>query len=143
MSSLSQNVAQPTVLAIDPGTDKCGLAVLAADRRVLYRAVVPLAELAETVVALEERFAPRHIGVGDRTGVGRVEEILAQACPAVHLCRICEDMTSLLARRRYWNENPARGLQRLIPVGLRLPPRPFDDYAATILAERLLVDKAL
>jgi len=44
--------------------------------------------------------------------------------------------TSELARRRYLLDHPARGWRRLIPLGLRHPPEPYDDYAALILAER-------
>lgn len=141
MSRLNPEALAPTVLAIDPGTNKCGLAVLSAEREVLYQAIVPLAELAETVVTLRQRFRVRHLGIGNRTGVRQVEEILTAVEPDIELCRVSEDMTSLLARRRYWIDHPARGLQRLIPLGLRFPPRPIDDYAAVILAERLLVKK--
>ena len=140
---MSEEVTQPTVLAIDPGTDKCGVAVLNANYQVLYRAVVPLAQLAETVAALVSDLAVSYVGVGDRTGSSRVHELLAEACPDVDLHRICEDMTSRLARRRFWTENPARGLQRLVPLGLRVPPGTIDDYAATILAERLLADRVV
>ncbi len=143
MDLLSHKVPRPTVLAIDPGVDKCGLAVLAADRKVLYQAVVPVGELAENVVRLREGFEITHLGIGDRTGARQVEEILTEACPDLALCRISEDMTSLMARRRYWTDHPLRGLQRLIPLSLRLPPRPVDDYAAVILAERLLAQKGL
>lgn len=143
MGRLNQGVPKPTVIAIDPGTDKCGLAVLGADRQVLYQAVVPLAELAESVVRLREGFEVSHLGIGDRTGAKQVEEILTEVCPDLRLCRVPEDMTSLMARRRYWIDYPPRGLQRLIPLSLRIPPRPIDDYAAVILAERLLAQKAL
>ena len=143
MNRLNPEVLKPTVLTIDPGTDKCGLAILGADREVLYQAIVPLSELAETVVRLCERFPVAHIGIGDRTGARAVEEILTTQGPDLKLCRVSEDMTSLLAHRRYWIDHPPRGLRRLIPLGLRVPPRPIDDYAAVILAERLIVEKAL
>ena len=36
----------------------------------------------------------------------------------------------------YWREHPPRGLMRLIPVTMQVPPVPVDDYVAVILAER-------
>jgi hypothetical protein len=33
---------------------------------------------------------------------------------------------------------PPRGLQRLIPQGLRIPARPIDDIVAILLIERYL-----
>ena len=49
-----------------------------------------------------------------------------------------EKFTTLDARKRYWIENPPKGLWKLVPEGLRLPPRPYDDYAAVLLGERFL-----
>lgn len=44
--------------------------------------------------------------------------------------------STLEARDRYWTMYPNRGLQRLIPLGLRVPPRPVDDIVAILLIER-------
>ncbi len=122
---------------MDPGTDKCGMAVLSRDGEVLYQGIVQTDELAEAVQRLREKFHITAVGIGDRTGAQRVAGILSATYPDIELKRVAEDMTSLLARQRYWQDHPPRGLQRLIPVGLRFPPRPVDDYAAVILAERL------
>jgi hypothetical protein len=46
--------------------------------------------------------------------------------------------TTLAARRRYWELFPARGWRRLLPMGLRLPPRDWDDVVAQLLLERRL-----
>jgi hypothetical protein len=51
---------------------------------------------------------------------------------------VAEQFTSQLARQRYWQMYPPRGWQRLIPEGMRLPPRPIDDIVAIILLERWL-----
>ncbi len=137
----SRQQAGPVVLGIDPGTDKCGVAVLAADRAVLYRDVLSLQALPTTIAVLLERFQISQIAIGGGTGSALVETQLAQAHLNLPVTRITEEMTSLLARRRYWQDHPPRGLARLIPLGLRVPPRPVDDYAAVIIAERLLAAK--
>ncbi len=127
------------VLGLDPGTDKCGVAVVSRQRGTLYQDVVPLAQLPEIVSRLAEEFAIDKVAIGDRTGAGQTYDQLVQAGIATPVTTVDEELTSRLARQRYWEDNPPRGLARLIPLGLRVPPRPVDDYAAVIIAERLLV----
>jgi hypothetical protein len=52
--------------------------------------------------------------------------------------RVDERYSSLQARDRYWQLFPPRGLVRLLPIGLREPPRPVDDIVAILLVERYL-----
>ncbi|MDR2779856.1 MAG: endonuclease, partial [Synergistaceae bacterium] len=47
-----------------------------------------------------------------------------------------ERMTTLEARELYWRIHPPRGLSRLIPVSLRVPPRSVDDLAAWAIMRR-------
>jgi hypothetical protein len=47
-----------------------------------------------------------------------------------------EDRSSMEARARYLHDHPGRGLARLLPLGLRTPDGPYDDYVAEILAAR-------
>ena len=44
------------------------------------------------------------------------------------------------ARTLYWQENPPKGLKKLIPLGMLVPPVPLDAYAAVILVRRFLED---
>jgi RNase H-fold protein (predicted Holliday junction resolvase) len=46
--------------------------------------------------------------------------------------------TTLAARERYWQLFPAQGWRRLLPKGLRQPPRDWDDVVAQLLLERWL-----
>ena len=55
--------------------------------------------------------------------------------PDFPLHQVEEAYTSERARRRYFAENPPRGLARLIPAGMRTPPVPVDDWVAVLLAE--------
>lgn len=124
-----------TVLAIDPGRDKCGLAVVQPGR-VLHQEVVARDRLAERVAELTGQYAVHVIVVGDATGSQQVLREVSGLGRPVEL--VPERGTSLEARRRYLREHPPRGLARLIPEGLRVPPRPVDDYVAVILAEHFL-----
>ncbi|HEY9806770.1 MAG TPA: hypothetical protein V6D04_09380, partial [Candidatus Obscuribacterales bacterium] len=49
-----------------------------------------------------------------------------------------ERYSSLEARDRYWKMYPPKGLYRLIPQGMRTPPRSLDDIVAILLIERYL-----
>jgi len=46
--------------------------------------------------------------------------------------------TTIRARARYFAANPPRGWRRIVPRGMLLPPRPIDDFAAVLIAERFL-----
>ena len=116
--------------------------MLAGDRSVLYQSVVSPEALPATIVALQERFDITRMAIGDRTGSTEIARQLTEAGIELPIEQVSEAMTSLLARQRYWQDNPPRGLAWLIPLGLRIPPRPVDDYAAIIIAERLLEEEA-
>ena len=126
----------PCVLAIDPGSAKCGIAVVQRDGFVRCRAVVP----SETVVAQAQALAvahrPRMILIGNGTGSKPLLlQLQAVGLPAP-LLPVNESYTSEAARVRYIAANPPRGWQRLLPKSLRTPPVAYDDYVAVLLAER-------
>jgi len=123
------------VLAIDPGRDKCGAAAMEG-WKVLARAVVPPRMLIELVTDWSRRYDVKQILVGNRTGSREVAQLISAAFPNVTLTRVAETGTTLAARRRYFRDHPPHGWRRLIPVTLQVPPRPYDDYAAIVLAER-------
>ncbi len=49
-----------------------------------------------------------------------------------------ESFTTLEARKLYWERHPPRGVWRLLPRGLFLPPRPVDDLAAWCIVKKSL-----
>ncbi len=126
------------VLAVDPGTAKCGVAVVArgAPPRVLHRAVVETSGLAAHVLPLLAAHGVEAVLVGNATN-GRpvAQAVRALLPPDFPLHQVEEAYTSERARRRYFAENPPRGLARLIPAGMRTPPVPVDDWVAVLLAE--------
>ena len=125
-----------SIIAIDPGRSKCGVAALDLNRCVLHRAVIPTPQLAAAVESLITQFKPVAVLVGNGTGPPELKKEL-QALSA-DLSFVEESHTSELARARYLKENPPQGWQRLIPTALRTPESPYDDYVAIILAERWL-----
>jgi RNase H-fold protein (predicted Holliday junction resolvase) len=125
------------VIAVDPGRDKCGIAVLRADGSVLSRQVVPTAEVAVAAERLLGAHSGATVVIGNRTGAGEVNAAIS-ARSRVSPVLVDEHHSTLQGRRRYFQENPPRGWRRLLPVGLQTPPRPYDDYVAVVLAERYL-----
>jgi len=74
--------------------------------------------------------------LGNGTGSSHWQQQLARLRLPVVL--VDEAGTTLAARQRYWQLEPPRGWQRLLPKGMRLPPRDVDDVVAQLLLERHL-----
>jgi len=126
------------VLAIDPGTSKCGLALVSGEGQPLELRIVPLRRLAESLQELAQTFPFEVVLLGDRTGSGAVQRIVAAACPGARIVLVAEHLSTLRARERYFRDHPPRGWRRLLPQGLRVPPVPHDHYVALVLAEDYL-----
>jgi RNase H-fold protein (predicted Holliday junction resolvase) len=129
------------VLAVDPGRDKCGIAVLKADGQVLHRGIVSADQVAEEVSRLAKEYGVARLLLGDRTATKAVRDRLGRSeCPLAPVL-VDEHRSSEQGRRRYFRDNPPRGWRRLLPTGLQTPPRAYDDYVAVILAERYLASQ--
>ena len=115
------------VLAIDPGRDKCGVAVLSPAGALLFRQVVPTAQLENVVSTLVEKHAPTII-MGNGTTSAAAKERIEALGGAVTL--VDEYRTTDAAKAAYWEAYPPRGWRRLVPRGLLVPPVPVDDFAA-------------
>ena len=138
---MNESDAPPTaraVLAVDPGTRKCGVAVVSDRGDVWHLAIVGTHELPATAAALVEQYHVSLVLVGNRTGARSAGEMLSAACPVATVVFVDEHMSTLRARERYFRDNPPRGLARLLPRGLRVPPESYDQYVALVLAEEYL-----
>ncbi len=127
-----------TLLAIDPGRAKCGLAVVSGPLapRCLERRVVETARLTLAVGdLLARRPEIERLLLGNATHSATLRKALAAAFPFIPLELVDEWNTSARAKARFVAENPAPGWRRLLPRGMRSPEAPFDDYAALLLAE--------
>lgn len=128
---------EPVVVAIDPGREKCGVAVVAMDGTVLEQAVIPAPALRERLLGVELPVAA--YVVGHRTASREARAVLqAIGVPGERVKVVDEDRSSEMGRRRYWRAKPPKGWRRLIPTGLQVPPEPYDDFVAVELAERYL-----
>lgn len=119
------------ILAIDPGKVKCGLAVLGKEKAVIKRE-----ELLPKVQQLIIKYNIDKIVIGDSAAGREIKKELARFQLGIEIVFVSEKNSTREARQLYWQDNPPEGLWRLIPTSLRFPPRPIDDYAAQVLAER-------
>ncbi|SRR5579883_565805 len=130
---------QPMILGFDPGRDKCGLAVLGLDRRLHYHEVISASEVVSTIIALRKKYPISILVMGDQTTAKRWKQRLSQELQeSLNIVLVDERYTSLEARDRYWQMYPPKGLVKLLPQGMRQPPRPIDDIVAILLIERYL-----
>lgn len=127
------------VLGVDPGRSKCGAAACAPSG-VLARAIVPPEALPDLVREWHLRYGITEIVVGNRTGSHPVARALELAVP-LPVRMVDEAGTTLRARARYFAEHPPQGWRRLVPRGLLVPPQPYDDYVAVLLAEAMLAQE--
>ncbi len=138
MTPTTSRLSAPLLLGFDPGRDKCGVALATRTGVVVYHQVVPAEAALDLVADLGDRYPITQIVLGDQTTSAQWQAALQARFPAWPLALVDERNSSLEARDRYWQLYPPRGLRRLIPPGLRLPPRPVDDIVAILLIERYL-----
>ena len=121
------------IVGLDPGKN-VGVAFVNAEGELGYRNIV-------TLEALETLHLPRGatLVVGNGTGAEGVKGVLRKR--SLSFTVVDEAGTTLEARALYFKDHPPRGLLRLLPEGLRLPPKLLDDYAAYAIVLRYLREK--
>jgi RNase H-fold protein (predicted Holliday junction resolvase) len=125
-------------LGFDPGKDKCGVAVVDRAGRASYHKVLSSDTLLEQLPDLCTEWQISQVVMGDRTTAKQWQKKLAQTLPTMPIALVDEHYSTLAARDLYWEMYPPQGFQRLLPQGMRLPPRPIDDLVAIILVRRYL-----
>lgn len=125
------------VLGIDPGTRKVGFAIAPdASSPALVLGIEPIESLLERLSPLLKLHPVGAIALGGGTNVRLVSQRLAAFGLPIHI--IDETDTTYRARALYFAENPPKGWRKLLPLGLQVPPRPIDDYAALLIARRYI-----
>ncbi|HBM97611.1 TPA: resolvase [bacterium UBP9_UBA11836] len=122
------------VLSIDPGSKKCGAAVVSSDKGVLEHRVLAVTSLGGLCSELSSLYNFSHVIVGGSTGSAQVVRIVQEAL-ACEVIVVDETHSTERARLRYFQDHPPTGLRRFLPLSLLFPPELYDDYAAVVLAE--------
>ena len=123
--------------SLDPGLHKCGLVLCdGAGRRLLEAGVLAPEACWQQLQMWRQQGRVRAVVLGDGTGSRPWRQRLMGL--DLKLIPVYEAGSTLAARRRFWQLEPPRGWRRLLPEGLRLPPRDYDDVVAQLLLERHL-----
>jgi len=132
---VSEPISGPTIITIDPGREKCGVAVVSARGELIEKAVVPV----EGVTGALRQFLASHpaaqLVVGDSTGSRDVCRRIEAEFPDRPVERVSEYRSTERALSRWRDTVRPTGWQRFLPRPLRFPRQPIDDFAAWILAE--------
>ena len=130
-------------IAIDPGNEKTGMALLTETGELVSKVIQPTLRCEEQLTKWIEDETITTIVCGNGTNhkymfkmiqeIGRSYSIPTQLVDESH--------TTEEARRRYWTYNPPKGLKRFIPIGMQYPPVPVDDFTAWIIGERFVEGK--
>ncbi|MEB3301935.1 MAG: resolvase [Cyanobacteriota bacterium] len=132
----SQPIQVGALAGLDPGRSKCGLVRTdVACQNIVEASVLAPEACFEWLQRWRQQGLISAVVMGDGTGSKAWQARLADLLP---LHTLCEAGSTLEARRRYWELEPARGWRRLLPEGLRQPPRDWDDVVAQLLVERWL-----
>ena len=124
------------IIGVDPGRDKCGVAVLNSGGVVKFSKVVPTDELELTLQKLSAQFDVELLILGNgTTHIDAENKINALNLPVKV---VDEKFTTEEARKLYWKKNPPRGWRKFLPTSMQVPPEPVDNLVAEILVLRHL-----
>lgn len=126
---------------LDPGRDKCGLAVVDEKGGCLFHQVVPTPALEKHLQRLYEDYGFSRLVMGNGTTSKKAELRVRSALPEIGVVVVDEYRTTDAARDEYWHIHPPAGWRRLVPRGMLVPPEPVDDLAALILARRYVLQQ--
>jgi len=126
------------VMAIDPGREKCGVAITDIDGKILLKKILPTDSLKVEIMELINQFSPAFLILGKGTFSGEVRKKLEGISGNFTFRMVDEKHSTEKARKKYFKDHPPRGIWKFIPLGLQVPPEPYDDYAAQVLAEEFI-----
>ncbi len=129
------------IIAIDPGSKKCGYAVVNSNLSVLRREVTSIEGIIKTIEDSFNVYKIDEIILGNGTNYKNIEKRLKNHFPELKIILIEEEFSTLEARKKYFEAHPPRGIFKLIPLSLRVPPCYYDDFVAVLLAEKYFRNK--
>ena len=125
-------------LGIDPGRSKTGLALVDSVGKIVKLHIAESQNIDNEIVEFIKKSCPVQIVLGNGTNSRNICEVVQKVLPDILITVVEESFSTEEARTLYWQENPPKGLKKLIPLGLLVPPIPLDAYAAVILVRRFL-----
>lgn len=131
------------IVAIDPGSEKTGVAILADDGALVLRAIVPTPSLGQWLTDAYKDHSFTHIAMGNGTNHKRLQDVVMAWIDkkAITFSLVDEKFTTVEGRKLYWKYTPRRGWRRFVPLSLQYPPEPVDDFVAWIIGLRYICSK--
>ena len=127
-------------LGIDPGRSKTGLALVNGAGKIVKLHIAESQNIDNEIVEFIKNSCPVQIVLGNGTNSRNIGESVKRVLNDVMVTVVEEAHSTEEARTLYWQENPPKGLKKLIPLGMLVPTVPLDAYAAVILVRRFLED---
>ena len=124
------------IMGVDPGRDKCGVAVLDSNGEVKFSEVTATSEFETVMQKLSAQFEIELAILGNGTTSTEAEKKIRAKGLQVKI--VDEKFTTEQARRLYWEKFPPRGWRKFLPTSLQVPPVPVDNIVAEILVKRYL-----
>jgi RNase H-fold protein (predicted Holliday junction resolvase) len=125
-----------SILGIDPGSAKAGYALIEPSGVVVVAGIEPIEGLPARLREIAAGYPIAAVALGRGTNALAIKARLEELGLPIHF--VDEYETTRRARELYFADHPPRGWRRLIPLGMQLPERPIDDYAAILIARRFL-----
>jgi len=127
------------LLALDPGSDKVGTAVLDYQAQEKEKTIVKIDELLDHLEEIFKTYQIEEIIIGNGTGAEEIIELLKNSLKDKKISLVEEEFTTEEAQTRYLKEKPMSNYEKLLRkiVSWKLK-KPLDDYAALIIGEKYL-----
>jgi len=127
------------LLALDPGSDKVGTAVLSFSGEEKEKTIVKKEELLDHLAEIFNNYQIKEIVIGSGTGAEAVKEMISSSYPDLKITFVEEEYTTEEAQARYLEEKPMSNYEKLLRKVISWKvKKPLDDYAALIIGEKYL-----
>lgn len=128
------------ILAIDPGTSKIGWAAVDDTGHAAGQGILPVPDWDGRLAESVDLRRVRVVVLGDGTNRVNIEQVLKRLLPQAALVAVDEKGSTVEAWRLKREEKAGRNpLKQLWFTLVQMySPRPVDDYAARVLAQRYL-----
>lgn len=127
------------LLALDPGSEKIGTAVLDYQAQEQEKTIVKTEELIDHLKEIFKIYQIEEIIIGNGTGAEKIIKLLKNNFESLKIELVEEKFTTEEAQARYLKEKPMSNYEKLLRkfIDWKLK-KPLDDYAALIIAEKYL-----
>ena len=127
------------LLALDPGSDKVGTAVLTFAKEEKEKTIVKKDELLDHLAEIFDNYEIEEVVIGNGTGAEAVKKMISSQYSDLKITMVAEAFTTEEAQARYLKEKPMSNYEKLLrKVVSWKVKKPLDDYAALIIGEKYL-----